>query len=53
MSVIMTKISDHKSNRGVSMYTFVHGTGKNRKSETKHCTANEAEAHKKSLAGSV
>lgn len=51
--VIMTKISDHKAKRGVSMYTFVHGSGKNRKSETKHCTASEAESYKKSLGGSV
>ena len=49
----MTKISDHKAKRGVSMYTFVSGTGKNKKSQTKHCTAAEADAHKASLAGSV
>ena len=47
----MTKISDHGKNRGVSMYVFVHGTGKNKVSQTKHCTKAEAEAHKKSLGG--
>lgn len=49
----MTKVSDHKKNKGVSMYTFAYGEGKkrNRKSVTKHCTASEAEAYKKSLGG--
>ena len=54
-TVTMTKISDHKrgqsGRQGVSMYTFVYGEGKNKKSQTKHMTANEAEAHKNSLGG--
>ena len=51
----MTKISEQKrgqsGRQGVCMYTFVSGTGTKKKTETKHCTPSEAEAHKTALQG--
>lgn len=53
--VTMTKISEHKrgqsGRQGVCMYTFVSGEGKNKKTETKHCTPAEAESYKETLQG--
>ena len=53
--IVMTKISTHKKGEtgklGVSMYTFVYGTGKNKKSVTKHMTEAQASAFKNQLQG--
>ena len=54
-TVTMTKVSTHKrgqsGKQGVSMWTFVTGTGKNKKSETKHMTEAQANAYKTQLQG--
>jgi len=51
--VHMNKISTHKrgasGKAGVCMYTFVHGEGSKKKTETKHMTPSEAESYKKQL----
>lgn len=63
--VEMKKISSHKKQRQAvkyanttsgnrtvkdgGMYTFVHGKGSNRKSETRHMTEQQAKAYKEQL----
>ena len=51
----MNKISAHKKGEtgrlGVNMYVFVYGTGKSKKSVTKHMTEAQAEAFKNQLQG--
>ena len=53
--VTMTKVSAHKrgqsGRQGVCMYTLVTGTGKAKRSITKHLTEAGAEAFKSELAG--
>ena len=53
--VTMTKISTHKrgetGRQGVCMFTFTHGTGNKKKSETKHMTPAQADSYKNQLAG--
>ncbi len=64
-NVVLTKISQHNktsqgsacpnggrinvTNVNCGMYTIAWGSGKDRQSVTKHCTAGEAEAFKASL----